>query len=158
MPKITVDQYDRFYEGYGFKPLEGLDYSLQEGYEKVVLYGFTHADGERYETIKSHNDSLGPDYRDPLCYHAIVQKKDGTWSSKMGRDERIRVLHPGELGGGRYGRRPGALHKGIRCVLEKKSSPGKMKKRNLLSSSSSLLPPLISCQGKLLQKFPRRSR
>ncbi len=102
-PEITVDRYDKFYEKYGFKPLDNLDYSLQDGYEKVVLYGFKPSDGEAYTMRKNANDELPPGYKDPLCYHAIVQEKDGTWSSKMGKDERIRVLDPDELGGGLYG-------------------------------------------------------
>jgi len=103
LPRITVNEYDKFYARNGFTPMESLDYSLLDGMEKVVLYGFTPSDGAAYDKIRNANDELPPDYRDPLCYHAIVQEKDGTWSSKMGAHERIRVLDPDELGGGLYG-------------------------------------------------------
>lgn len=104
LPKVTTDEYDKFYAKHGFKPLDFLDYSLQEGIEKVVLYGFKPSDGQPYDKIRNALASEGENYEKvPLCFHAVVQEKDGTFSSKMGAHERIRVLNPDDLGGGLYG-------------------------------------------------------
>lgn len=102
-PKVFMDKFDEFYGEHGFKPIDTLDYSLQEGVEKVVLYGFTPSDGKNYEIRRG---AWGPDYENhqsPLCYHAVIQDEDGMFSSKMGSHERIRVADPEDLGGGLYG-------------------------------------------------------
>lgn len=103
MPKITIDEYDRFYAGHGFKPLDTLDFSNQEGMEKVVLYGLTPSDGDRYRMVKDAQGEEGARYSGPLCFHAVIQEKDGTYTSKMGAHEQIKIQSPDDLGGGIYG-------------------------------------------------------
>jgi|GEM_PF-5207841 len=103
LPKITVGEYDSFYAQHGFKPLDTMDFSLQNGAEKVVLYGLTPSDGERYKIVKDAQGEEGAQYNGPLCFHAIIQERDGTYTSKMGAHEQIKVQSPDDLGGGLYG-------------------------------------------------------
>ena len=68
----------RVFQGLGYEPCE--DGQLEEGIEKVVLYG------------------------EAGCYtHAARQLSDGRWTSKLGRAEDIEHDTPQDVTGGVYG-------------------------------------------------------
>lgn len=97
----TVD-FDNLYGEHGYTPLGKMDWSLQEGVEKIVLFAVGPDDrrGDAYERVLR---MIGDDdYYDAkcVCTHAIVQEPDGAFSSKMGGLDRIRVLDPNALADG----------------------------------------------------------
>ncbi len=102
-PGAGLADFDRLYARHGYVPLDGLDFSLQPELEKVVLFAIQPGD-PGYATYRAgleqdkltHMPSL-------ICTHAILQQPDGSFTSKNGALERIKVLDPAELGGGDYG-------------------------------------------------------
>ncbi|MFM7150244.1 MAG: hypothetical protein ACKO23_10420 [Gemmataceae bacterium] len=82
---ITFDDFDRFYAKFGYKRTKEMDFSLEEGHDKIVLYGKV-------------NDT---NFLVPT--HAARQMADGSWTSKLGKLPRIRHLHPEDLDGDSYG-------------------------------------------------------
>lgn len=75
----TVADLDADYRQHGFTRLATLDYSLQPGWEKVVVYGH-YVNGVLMPT------------------HGALQNDDGTWSSKLGGLELIRHATPDVFG------------------------------------------------------------
>jgi hypothetical protein len=75
----TVADLDADYRQHGFTRLATLDYSLQPGYQKVVVYGH-YVNGVLMPT------------------HGALQNDDGTWSSKLGGLELIRHATPDVFG------------------------------------------------------------
>ena len=102
-PGTRVADLDALYRQHGFTPLDGLDFSLRAGFEKVVLYAHRPGD-ELYEKLNQLlTDYESPDNDGPVCVHAIVQEPDGGWSSKQGWLARIKCSSPHDLAGGDYG-------------------------------------------------------
>jgi hypothetical protein len=83
-----IEQFDTLLEAEGYVPiaeypLEESDLLLTEGLEKVVLFG----------KIPSWIET--PDQLDVLrALHAMKQEDDGSWTSKMGALERVRLSDP----------------------------------------------------------------
>ena len=73
-----VSDFDVLYGRYGFRRISTLDYSLQRGVQKIVLYA----------------DSKGN------CTHGSWQNIDGTWTSKLGSGPLIRHAGPDVFGNG----------------------------------------------------------
>lgn len=71
----------------GYKRMNGLDFSLVKGYEKIVLYGKVDSQGRVTEFT-----------------HQARQLSDGTWTSKLGGMAEIRHATPDTVGGSSYGR------------------------------------------------------
>ena len=76
-----VSDFDVLYGSYGFRRISTLDYSLQPGVQKIVLYA----------------DSKGN------CTHGSWQNIDGTWTSKLGSGPLIRHAVPDVFGANDYG-------------------------------------------------------
>jgi hypothetical protein len=85
-PGKSVADFDREYGRLGFYRLRTLDYRLQPGVTRIVLYGQVKPAG----MIE--------------CTHAARQATDGTWTSKLGKLPLIRHLTPEALNGQSYGR------------------------------------------------------
>ncbi len=102
-PGPALADFDQLYARHGYVPLDGLDYSLQPELEKVVLFAIQPGQ-PGYATYRQglEEDKLAllPGL---ICTHAILQQPDGSFTSKNGALERIKVLEPNELGGGDYG-------------------------------------------------------
>ncbi|MCE7874295.1 hypothetical protein DYH09_28530 [bacterium CPR1] len=102
-PGPAVSDFDELYARHGYVPIVGLDFSLQPELEKVVLFAIQPQDAG-YATYRAGltQDKLAlmPGL---ICTHAILQQPDGSFTSKNGALERIKVLDPTELGGGDYG-------------------------------------------------------
>jgi hypothetical protein len=102
-PGCRVRDFDQLYRQNGFVPLEDMNVELCDGFEKVVLFGFAPGDAQ-YANLKAEYALYGDEPDDgPLCVHAVVQEKDGGWSSKNGEMCRIKVKDPNDLAGGDYG-------------------------------------------------------
>ena len=78
---------DGLYRAQGYQRMSGLDFSLQPGFQKVVVYATTQSNG----TIKE-------------VTHGALQSADGSWTSKLGQLALIRHLTPDVLNGPAYGR------------------------------------------------------
>jgi hypothetical protein len=78
---------DQMYQARGYVRLRQLDYRLEPGKQKVVVYAM-----------------LRPDKRIKAVTHAALQAADGTWTSKLGKLALIRHLTPQALNGPVYGR------------------------------------------------------
>ncbi len=79
-PGDQVSDFDKLDGQYGYHRLSTLDYSLQPGIEKIALYA-------------DHGH----------CTHQSHQEADGSWTSKLGQQARIRHLTPAFVDGGGYG-------------------------------------------------------
>ena len=84
-PGDTEAVFDNLYSQYGYVRVFGLNYEVQPGIDKVVLYGTQNPDG----SIKAT--------------HAARQLPDGSWSSKLGQGLLIRHAMPDDLDGSDYG-------------------------------------------------------
>jgi hypothetical protein len=78
---------DAIYRARGYVRASTLDYRLEPGKQKVVVYA-----------------TLRPDQRIKAVTHAARQAADGTWTSKLGKLALIRHLTPQALNGPTYGR------------------------------------------------------
>jgi hypothetical protein len=76
---------DALYAKQGYKRISHLDYRVQAGHQKVVVYAKVSKGGITEVT------------------HAAIQSRDGSWTSKLGRNALIRHLFPEDLAGGEYG-------------------------------------------------------
>jgi len=76
---------DRLYAAEGYRRMSTLDFSLQKGYQKVVVYA-TVVGGVIKEVT-----------------HAAIQSADGTWTSKLGQNALIKHVCPNDVAGGLYG-------------------------------------------------------
>ncbi len=83
-PGDRVEDFDKLYEQYGYRRLTKLDYRLQDGVEKVVLYG------------RKKDKRV-------LCTHAARQMPDGNWTNKLGSLPLIKVPSPDHMDGPGYG-------------------------------------------------------
>jgi len=83
-PGTATDDFDKLDGQYGFRRMTKLDFSVQKGVEKIVLYG-KKVDGKMTMT------------------HQARQMKDGTWTSKLGEMGLIRHASPDSLDGPDYG-------------------------------------------------------
>jgi hypothetical protein len=81
---VTLADFDGLYSIYGYKRVAGLDFTRQEGVEKVVVFAVSREG--RVEVT-----------------HACRQLPDGTWSSKLGSLPLIRHLRPDDVAGPTYG-------------------------------------------------------
>jgi hypothetical protein len=81
---VTLADFDVLYSAHGYKRVARLDYTRQEGVEKVVLFAVSR-DGKVEIT------------------HACRQLQDGSWSSKLGSLPLIRHLKPDDVAGPTYG-------------------------------------------------------
>jgi hypothetical protein len=84
-PAPTLAGMDRTYRRFGYRRMNGLDYSLVPGRHKIVLYAKRKANGDWAPT------------------HGARQLPDGSWSSKLGSLPLIRHLDPDDLDGKGYG-------------------------------------------------------
>jgi len=84
-PGDSIKAFDQLNARYGFHKLSHMDFRLQPGVEKVVLYG------------KTVNGCL-------VATHQARQRADGTWTSKLGKLAVIRHASPDALDGPDYGR------------------------------------------------------
>ncbi len=84
--KATVRDFDRFYARFGYRRIRTLDYRVQPGVAKVVLYGHVRPNRQVEPT------------------HAARQAPNGTWTSKLGKAPLIRHLTPDAVNGSGYGR------------------------------------------------------
>jgi hypothetical protein len=83
-PGATVADFDRLYGNHSYRRIGTLDYRLQPGAHKIVLYGrIKYVNGRR--VIE--------------CTHGARQLADGTWTSKLGRLPAIRYWSPDALNG-----------------------------------------------------------
>jgi hypothetical protein len=82
--KPTVRDFDELYRRHGYRRVKGLNFDLQPGHDKIVLYG--KRSGKVWEPT-----------------HGARQLADGSWSSKLGLLPLIRHLEPEDLGGASYG-------------------------------------------------------
>jgi hypothetical protein len=85
-PGKAVADFDRLYAAHGYQRVSGLDFRVQRGVHKIVLYGHVKNNG----VIE--------------CTHAARQEPNGTWTSKLGELALIRHLSPNDLNGPSYGR------------------------------------------------------
>jgi hypothetical protein len=76
---------DQLYAAQGYQRMSTLDFSLQKGYQKVVVYA-TVVNGVIKEVT-----------------HAAIQMSDGAWSSKLGANALIKHISPNDVAGGLYG-------------------------------------------------------
>jgi hypothetical protein len=83
-PGAGQGDFDTLDGQYGYKRMSKLDFSLQPGVEKVVLYG------------KKVNGKME-------MTHQARQMKDGTWTSKLGEMALIKHATPDSLNGPDYG-------------------------------------------------------
>jgi type VI secretion system secreted protein VgrG len=79
--KATVRDFDQFYARFGYRRVRTLDYRVQPGVDKVVLYGHVRR-GQPIEPT-----------------HAARQAPNGTWTSKLGKAPLIRHLTPDSVNG-----------------------------------------------------------
>lgn len=84
-PGKTVRAFDALYGRYGFMRAETRNLKLEAGVAKVALYGKLTDAGELEAT------------------HAARQEADGTWTSKLGGEARIRHLTAEAVAGPAYG-------------------------------------------------------
>lgn len=77
---------DQLYAKQGYRRISGLNFNLQAGYQKVVVYATRYANG----TIKE-------------VTHAAIQTRDGAYTSKLGQNALIKHVSPNDIGGGLYG-------------------------------------------------------
>jgi hypothetical protein len=84
-PGKTVREFDALYARYGYKRAETRNLKLEAGVAKVALYGKLTDAGELSAT------------------HAARQEADGTWTSKLGGEARIRHLTADAVAGPVYG-------------------------------------------------------
>jgi RTX calcium-binding nonapeptide repeat (4 copies) len=77
---------DQLYAAKGYHRVNGLDYRLQAGVQKVVVYA------------RVSNGWITD------VTHAALQMGDGSWTSKLGGQPLIRHLSPDDLDGDAYGR------------------------------------------------------
>src|SRR5262245_16484837 len=84
-PGTRVADFDKLYGLFGYRRVQGLDYRVVRGAQKIVLYAKRGKNGE----IE--------------CTHGARQLADGTWSSKCGKQPLIRHLTPEALNGESYG-------------------------------------------------------
>jgi hypothetical protein len=82
--KAFAADFDRLYGQYGFQRVSDLDFSLQAGFEKIVLYG---------NVVNGVVEAT----------HGAHQEADGTWTSKLGSNPLIRHATPQAVAGGTYG-------------------------------------------------------
>ncbi len=83
-PGATVADFDRLYGSHGYRRINTLDYRLQPGTHKIVLYAkIKYVDGRR--VIE--------------CTHGARQLADGTWTSKLGQLPAIRHWSPNSVNG-----------------------------------------------------------
>lgn len=102
-PGPSVADFDKLYGDRGFVPVDGLDYALQPEIEKVVLFGLKPGDRD-YEVARLGLVAEGRAFEPAMiCTHAIRQRPDGSYYSKNGGLEKIKILNPSDLGGGFYG-------------------------------------------------------
>lgn len=85
-PGDTVARFDEFYAQRGFRRLDDLDYGVQPGVEKIVLYAKPTADGSRI-----------------VATHAARQDVSGGWTSKLGQCPLIHHDTLEDLAGPAYG-------------------------------------------------------
>jgi type VI secretion system secreted protein VgrG len=85
-PGERVEDFDQLYGQNGFRRLKRMDYSLQQGTDKIVLYAMVNKQGRKQ------------------CTHAARQMKDGSWTNKLGSLPLIQVPSPEHLAGPGYGR------------------------------------------------------
>lgn len=83
-PGVGQGDFDSLDGQYGYKRMSKLDYSLQAGVEKIVLYG------------KKVNGKIE-------MTHQARQMKDGTWTSKLGEMALIKHASPDSVSGPDYG-------------------------------------------------------
>jgi hypothetical protein len=84
-PGDRVTDFDHLNARYGYRRLHGLDYGVQPGVDKIVLYG------------KQEHGRW-------VVTHQARQLSDGTWTSKLGKLALIRHRTPEALSGPDYGR------------------------------------------------------
>jgi hypothetical protein len=80
-----LSRMDQMYRAKGYSRVKGLNFNVEPGKEKVVVYA-TVNDGRIKEVT-----------------HAAVQEKTGTWTSKLGQLALIRHRTPEALNGPTYG-------------------------------------------------------
>jgi hypothetical protein len=85
-PDAPLARIDQIFAAAGFTRTTGLDFGLEAGKQKAVLYASLNPDG----TIKEITS-------------AALQEHDGTWSSKLGSMALIRHHDPDALDGPVYG-------------------------------------------------------
>jgi hypothetical protein len=78
---------DALYAQAGYTRVPGLDFRLEPGKQKVVVFATLNAD----QTVQE-------------ITHGTIQEKDGTWTSKLGSMALIRHADPDALDGPVYGR------------------------------------------------------
>jgi hypothetical protein len=84
-PGTSLASFDDLNAQYGYRRMSRMDFSLEAGVEKVVLYG-KMVDGKFEAT------------------HQARQNPDGTWTSKLGKMALIRHASPDSLDGPDYGK------------------------------------------------------
>lgn len=88
------------YAPQGFVQLPNMDMSNQKGIEKSVLYAVKPGDSAYNKERANMTPGSDPSH---ICTHAVRQQKDGTWTSKQGQNEKLRISHPNDIAGGMYG-------------------------------------------------------
>lgn len=83
-PGTTLADFDKLDGQYGYHRMSTLDYSLQPGIQKIVLYG---------KMVNGQFEAT----------HQALQMPDGSWESKLGSLGLVRHLTPGFLDGPGYG-------------------------------------------------------
>jgi hypothetical protein len=83
-PGNTVKAFDQLNGKYGYQKMSKMDFRLQPGVEKIVLYG---------KVVNGRT----------VATHQARQMADGTWTSKMGKMAVIRHAAPDSLDGPDYG-------------------------------------------------------
>jgi hypothetical protein len=84
-PGTSLSAFDDLDSQFGYKRMSKMDFSVQPGVEKIVLYG-KYTDGKFEATHQAH------------------QNPDGTWTSKLGKMALIRHNSPDSLDGPDYGK------------------------------------------------------
>ena len=84
-PGTSVADFDRLTAAFGYHRIQALDFRLDPGLKKIVLYG------------KPVNGKWEPT-------HMAKQMPDGTWTSKLGKLPLIWHLQPSDLNGTSYGK------------------------------------------------------
>jgi hypothetical protein len=84
-PGTAVKSFDQLNAKHGFQKMAKLDFRVQPGVEKIVLYG---------KVVNGRT----------VATHQARQMADGTWTSKLGKMAVIRHATPNSLDGPDYGK------------------------------------------------------
>lgn len=102
-PGDRLADFDALYAEHGFVPLACLDFSFEAGVQKVFLCGLKPGHLKYDESLERAKSTVPPNEQGVLPCHVALQRLDGLVASKIGKFERVALMHPQDLEGGEYG-------------------------------------------------------